>query len=80
MVLSHKIGIFSSTAKWRLGGLFLLHENGGKSGSSRMILEYDATRNTFVIEVLGQTALHFKAIGFVISALCHLASPFPGAG
>lgn len=80
MALSHKIGIFSSTARWRLGGLFLLHENGGKSGSSCMILEYDTTRKTFVIEALGQTALDFEAIGFVISALFHVASAFPGVG
>lgn len=80
IALSHKIGILSSTARWRLGGLFLLHEDGGKSGSPCMILEYDTTRKTFVIEALGQTALDFKAIGFVISALFHVASAFPGVG
>lgn len=80
MAFSHKIGILSSTARWRLGGLFLLHENGWKSGSSCMILEYDTTRKTFVIEALGQTALDFEAIGFVITALFHVASAFPGVG
>lgn len=80
MALSHKIGRLSSTARWRLGGLFLLHEDGGKSGSSRMILEYDKTRKTFGIEALGQTALDFGAIGFVISALFYVADDFPGVG
>eukprot|EP00903_Cladosiphon_okamuranus_P006480 g6339.t1 len=80
MALSHKIGEFMSKARWRLGGLFRLHEKDGKGSSSFMILEYDTTRKTFVIETLGQTALDFEAIGFVVSALFHAASFFPGVG
>lgn len=80
MALSHGIGIFSSTARWRLGGHFILHENGGKSGSSCMTLEYDTARKTFVVEALGQTAMDLKGMGFVISSLFHVPSAFPGVG
>lgn len=78
MALSHKVGIFSPRARWRLGGLFLLLNNGIISGES-MILEYDKECKTFGIEVLGQSTLHFQAMGFVISALFHVARGFPGA-
>lgn len=80
IALSHKIGALSSTARWRLGGLFLLREKGGEIGSQCMVLEYDKTRKTFGIEALGQTALEFGAMAFVVSALFHVASDFPGVG
>ena len=78
MALSHKIGVFSPRARWRLGGLFLLH-NHDVGGASSMILEYDKKSKTMCIEALGQTALHMQAVQFVISALYHVARDFPGA-
>ena len=77
MALSHRIGTFSPRARWRLGGLFLLHNN--VSGTSSMILEYDKRSKTFCIEALGQTASEIRALQFVISALFHVARDFPGA-
>ena len=79
MALSHKIGVFSSRARWRLGGLFLLHEYDTGDASS-MILEYDKKSKTFGIEVLGQSPLHVQAMRFVISTVFHVARDFPGAG
>eukprot|EP00752_Nemacystus_decipiens_P013632 g12085.t2 len=77
MALSHKIGMFSPRARWRLGGLFLLH-NGVDSNSS-MILEYDKESKTFCIEALGQTTSEVKAVQFVVSALFHVSRHYPGA-
>lgn len=78
MALSHKIGVFSSRARWRLGGLFLLHDH-GINGASSMILEYDKKSKTFGIEALGQSALHIQAVQFVVSALYQVSRDFPGA-
>lgn len=78
MALSHKIGTFSPRARWRHGGLFVLHNDGDSSGASSMILEYDKKLKTFSIEALGHTAPYFRAVQFVISALFHVASDFPG--
>ena len=78
MALSHKIGALSSRARWRLGGLFLLH-NRGVGDASSMILEYDKKSKSLCVEALGQTALHLRAIQFVISAVYHVARDFPGA-
>eukprot|EP00903_Cladosiphon_okamuranus_P017025 g15690.t1 len=78
MALSHKIGAFSSRARWRLGGLLLL-DNPGVGGASSIILEYDNKSKTFCIEALGQSAVHIQAVQFVISALYHVARDFPGA-
>eukprot|EP00752_Nemacystus_decipiens_P001882 g1813.t1 len=81
MALSHKIGVFSAKARWRLGGLFLLHDTGTGNGKpSSMILEYDKESKRFSIEVLGQTSTHLLAMQFVISSLFHVARGFPGAG
>ena len=74
MALSHKIGIFSPAARWRLGGLFLLHDS-----PSSMILEYDKNCKTLCIEALGQTTQDIHAVQFVISAVFHIARDFPGA-
>eukprot|EP00752_Nemacystus_decipiens_P016836 g15068.t1 len=79
MALSHKIGIFSPAARWRLGGLFLL-DGENRSSASFMILEYDMEHKTLCIEVLGQDARCVEAMKFVISALFHVARNFPGAG
>eukprot|EP00752_Nemacystus_decipiens_P017825 g15981.t1 len=79
MALSHKIGELSSRARWRLGGLFLLH-NPGFTGASSMILEYDKTSKRLCIEALGQGTVHVRAVQFVISAVYHVARFFPGAG
>lgn len=78
MALSHKIGVFSPAARWRLGGLFCLHNNGTDAASS-MILEYAKKSKTFCIEALGQTAPDIQALQFVISAVFHVARDFPGA-
>lgn len=79
MALSHKIGEFHSRARWRHGGLFLLHDN-GIDGTSSMILDYDKKNKIFGIEVLGQTRGDIQALQFVISAMFHVARDFPGAG
>ena len=79
LALSHKIGVFSPRARWRYGGLFILH-NGGDSHASFMIVEYDQRLKTFSIEALGQTTPYIQAVQFVISALFHVARDFPGAG
>ena len=79
MALSHKIGTFSRRARWRLGGLFLLHTN-DTGVTLSMILEYDKKSKTFGIEALGQSPVHMQAMQFVISALFHVARDFPGAG
>ena len=78
MALSHKIGTFSPAARWRLGGLFLLHDNDVGAASS-IILEYDKRRKVFCIEALGQTTEDIRAVQFVVSALFHVARDFPGA-
>ena len=78
MALSHKIGVFSPAARWRLGGLFRLHNNGTDTASS-MVLEYTKKSKTFCIEALGQTAPDIQALQFVISAVFHVARDFPGA-
>lgn len=78
MAMSHKIGVFSLRARWRLGGLFLLH-NHGTSDASSMVLEYDKKTKTMCIEALGQNAVHLQAMQFVISALYRVARDFPGA-
>eukprot|EP00752_Nemacystus_decipiens_P010711 g9538.t3 len=76
MALGHKIGVFSPAARWRLGGLFLLH-----GSASSMILEYDKKGRTLCIEVLGQTTQDIiKALQFMISAQYQVARDFPGAG
>lgn len=78
MALSHKVGVLSLAAGWRLGGLFLLHSTGIGTASS-MILEYDKKRKTFCIEALGQTPPHIQAVQYVVSALFFVARDFPGA-
>ena len=78
MALSHKVGAFSPAARWRLGGLFLLHSH-STSRASSMILEYDKEHKTYGIEALRQTPLLMQAMQFVISALFHAARDFPGA-
>jgi len=78
MALTHQIGTFHPEARWRRGGLFILH-NGGDGHASSMIVEYDKTHKTFSIEALGQTTPYFQAVQFVISALFHVARDFPGA-
>eukprot|EP00752_Nemacystus_decipiens_P006448 g5808.t1 len=81
MALSHKIGVFSPEARWRLGGLFLLHDSGtGNGETSSMILEYEKKSKSFGIEALGQSPTHMEAMQFVISALFQVARGFPGAG
>eukprot|EP00903_Cladosiphon_okamuranus_P019169 g17631.t1 len=79
MALSHKIGIFSPAARWRLGGLFLLRDSSNAGDASSLILEYDKERKTLYIEALGQTTQDIQAVQFVISALFHVARDFPGA-
>eukprot|EP00903_Cladosiphon_okamuranus_P010529 g9959.t1 len=78
MALSHRIGAFSPRARWRLGGLILLH-NTCSSRVSSMILEYDKKNKTFSVEALGQTTPEIRAVQFVISAFFHVARDFPGA-
>ena len=79
MALSHKIGVFSPLARWRLGGLFLLHNHGGISDESSIVLEYDKKSKMFGVEALGQSPVHIQAMQFVISAVYHVARDFPGA-
>lgn len=79
MALSHKIGTFSTAARRRLGGLFLLHKHDVSDASSMMILEYDKKSKIVGIEALGQSSVHIQAMQLVISALFHVARDFPGA-
>jgi len=80
IALSHKIGTFSRRARWRYGGIFILRNNGDSNhSSSSMVLEYDKKLKLFSIQALGWTAPCFQAAQFVISALFHVASDFPGA-
>ncbi len=96
MALSHKIGSLSQRARWRHGGLFILHDDGennssssgsggggggggSKGASSFMVLEYDKRLKLFSVQALGWTAPCLRAVRFVISALFHVASDFPGA-
>ena len=78
LALSHKIGIFSPRARWRHGGLFILHQD-SSGGASSMIVEYDKRLKTFNIEALGKTTPYIQAVQFVISAMFHVARDFPGA-
>eukprot|EP00903_Cladosiphon_okamuranus_P012364 g11589.t3 len=79
MALSHKIGIISPAARWRLGGLFLLKDHSNAGSVSSLILEYHKERKTLCIEALGQATQDIRAVQFVISALFHVARDFPGS-
>lgn len=85
MALCHKIGMLSPGARWRLGGLFILHERlqpeeNDEHKHCAVIVEYDKKLKVLSIEALGQSEREFEALRFVISAVFHIARDFPGVG